>query len=138
MSDLPEEQLSTSPPFTYTGLDVFGPWTVAARRTRGGLIHSKCLAVLFTCLSTRTVHIEVIESMDASSFINSLRRFFAIRGPSKQVHSDCGTNLTGACNELEFHKVMKESKVQRYVNSQGCTWDFNPPHSSDMGAHGSA
>ncbi|KAJ8007682.1 hypothetical protein DPEC_G00096700 [Dallia pectoralis] len=133
MSNLPEERLSTSPPFTYTGLDVFGPWTVVARRTRGGLSHSKRWAVLFTCMSTRAVHIEVIESMDTSSFINSLRRFFAIRGPSRQIHSDCGTNFVWACNELEFHEVVKESKVQRYVNSQGCKWDFNPPHSSHMG-----
>lgn len=133
MSDLPEGRLSTSPPFTYTGVDVFGPGTVAARRTRGGLAHSKRWAVLYTCLSIRAVHIEVIESMDGSSFINSLRRFFAIRGPSQQIHSDWGTNFVGACNELEFHKVMKDSKVQRYVNSQGCTWDFNPPHSSHMG-----
>ncbi|XP_036067154.1 uncharacterized protein LOC118598516 [Oryzias melastigma] len=71
--------------------------------------------------------------MDTSSFINSLRRFFAIRGPSKQLHSDCGTNFIGACKELEFHKVQKESKVQMYTNSRGYTWHFNPPHSSHMG-----
>ncbi len=36
MADLPIDHLSTEPPFTYVGLDVFGPWTVVARRTRGG------------------------------------------------------------------------------------------------------
>ncbi|XP_076857275.1 uncharacterized protein LOC143511532 [Brachyhypopomus gauderio] len=133
MSDLPPERLSTSPPFTYTGLDVFGPWIVTARRTRGGMAQSKRWAVLFTCMSTRAVHIEVIDSLDTSSFINALRRFFAIRGPSKQLHSDCGTNFIGACRELEFHKVVTESEVQRYTSNQGCTWRFNPPHSSHMG-----
>lgn len=133
MAHLPMERLSTSPPFTYTGLDVFGPWSIVARRTRGGLACRKNWAVLFTCLSTRAIHIEVIESMDASSFINCLRRFFAIRGPSKQLHSDCGTNFVGACKELEFHKVVKDTKVQRHVNNQGCTWNFNPPHASHMG-----
>lgn len=133
MSDLPPEQLSVSPPFTYTGLDVFGPWTVVARCTRGGQALSKRWAVLLTCMSTRAVHIEVIMSVDSSSCINALRRFFAIRGPAKQLQSDCGTNFIGACNELEFHKVIKETKVQRYINSEGCTWVFNPPHSSHMG-----
>ncbi len=133
MSDLPPERLSVSPPFTYTGLDVFGPWTVVARRTRGGQALSKRWAVLFTCMSTRAVHIEVIMSMDSSSCINALRRFFAIRGPAKQLQSDCGTNFIGACNEIEFHKVVKETKEQRYINSEGCTWAFNPPHSSHMG-----
>ncbi len=133
MSDLPPERLSVSPPFTYTGLDVFGPWTVVARCTRGGQAHSKRWAVLFTCMSNRAVHIEVIMSMDSSSCINALCRFFAIRGPAKQLHSDCGTKFIGACNELGFNKVVKESKVQRYINDQGCTWVFNPPHSSHIG-----
>ncbi|XP_039475121.1 uncharacterized protein LOC120442556 [Oreochromis aureus] len=84
-------------------------------------------------MSTRAVHIEVIESLDTSSFINSLRRFFAIRGPSEHLYSDCGTNFVGACKELEFQKVLSKSEVQRYTNNRGCTWHFNPPHSSHMG-----
>lgn len=122
ISDLPPERLS---PFTYTGLDVFGPWTVVAHHTRGGQAHSKRWVVLFTCMSTRAVHIEVIMAMDSSSCINALRRLFAIRGPAKQLYSDCGNNFIFACNELEFHKLMKETKVQRYINNKGCTWVFN-------------
>lgn len=82
MSDLPADRFSTDPPFTHAGLDVFGPWMVTARITRGGQANSKRWAVLFTCMS---VQIEVIESMDASSFINALRRFLAIRGPVKTL-----------------------------------------------------
>ncbi len=41
MADLPPDRLATDPPFTYVGLDVFGPWIVASRRTRGGLANSK-------------------------------------------------------------------------------------------------
>lgn len=133
MADLPPERLSTSPPFTYVGLDVFGPWQVTARRTRGGLAESKRWAILFTCMSTRAVHIEVIESMDSSSCINALRRFFAIRGPAKQLRSDCGTNFVGASNELGLTKQGEGSGVQRYLSERGCSWEFNPPHSSHMG-----
>ncbi len=75
MADLPIDRLSTEPPFTYIGLDVFGPWTVVARRTRGGQAQSKRWAVLFTCMTTRAVHIELIDCMDSSTFINALRRF---------------------------------------------------------------
>lgn len=85
MSQLPEEQLSSSYAFTYSGLDVFGPWNVVGRRTKGGLAYNKRWAVLFTCLSTRAVHIEVIESMDV--FINCLFFFFAIWSPWIQLHS---------------------------------------------------
>lgn len=50
MADLPADRLSTDPPFTFVGLDVFGPWCVTSRRTRGGLANSKRWAIIFTCL----------------------------------------------------------------------------------------
>lgn len=134
MADLPPDRLSTEPPFTYVGLDVFGPWSITTRRTRGGQANSKRWAVLFTCMSTRAVHIELIEAMDTSSFINALRRFFALRGPAKQIRSDCGTNFTGACKELHLLLIdPEEPSVRRYLGEEGCTWVFNPPHSSHMG-----
>lgn len=102
MADLPAERLQAAPPFTYVGVDIFGPWEVVSRRTRGGRARNKWWAALFCCMCTRAVHIEVIESMSASSFINALRRFFAIRGPAKQIHSDRGTNFIGACHELNM------------------------------------
>lgn len=85
MSDLPPERLQQEPPF---GLDVFGPWEVVTRRTRGGSSNSKRWAILFTCMSTRAIHVELIESMSTSSCINALRRFFSIRGPVKQLRSN--------------------------------------------------
>ena len=131
MSDLPSDRLSVEPPFTHVGLDVFGPWTVTSRRTRGGHAENKRWAVIFTCLSTRAVHIEVIETMTTSSFINSLRRFTAIRGPIKTLRSDRGTNFIGACKELNLNTDDPELKT--YLQDNKCTWTFNPPHSSHMG-----
>ena len=134
MADLPVDRISPAPPFSYVGLDVFGPWQICARRTRGGLAHSKRWAVLFACMSTRAVHIEVIESMDTSSFINALRRFLAIRGPVIQLRSDCGTNFVGACNELQaVLKPSDASPVKRYLLKEGCEWLFNSPHASHTG-----
>ncbi|XP_037305223.2 uncharacterized protein LOC119194863 [Pungitius pungitius] len=131
MADLPPERLSSSPPFTYVGLDVFGPWNVTTRRTRGGAAHSKRWAILFTCMSTRAVHVEVIESMDSSSCINALRRFFALRGPAKQLRSDRGTNFVGASCELGMGQDVPS--VFKYLQENGCKWELNPPHASHMG-----
>ncbi|XP_064486113.1 uncharacterized protein LOC135398658 [Ornithodoros turicata] len=134
MADLPKERVSTEPPFTYVGLDVFGPWTVASCRTRGGLAQSKRWAVLFTCMSIRAVHIEVIETMDTSSFINALRRFFAVRGPAKHLRSDRGTNFIGACHQLHVPTPDTDpSAIRNYLSEQRCPWVFNPPHASHMG-----
>ncbi|XP_061923831.1 uncharacterized protein LOC133663402 isoform X2 [Entelurus aequoreus] len=132
MSDLPVDRLQLEPPFSYVGLDIFGPWEVFTRRTRGGQANSKRWAVLFTCLCTRAVHIEVVEEMSSSSFINALRRFFALRGPAKQLRSDCGTNFIGAHKDITT-SVPDENKVQQYLQEHKCTWVFNPPHSSHMG-----
>lgn len=133
MADLPKDRLSAEPPFTHVGLDVFGPWSVCARRTRGGFAESKRWAVLFTCLNIRAIHIEVIESLTTSSFINALRRFLAIRGPVKQIRSDRGTNFIGACKDLQIPSNVDEKAVERFLSDHNCTWTFNPPHSSHMG-----
>lgn len=78
--NLPEEQLSTSPwssgPFSCISLDVFGPFT--ACRTRGGHANNKRCAMLFSCTSTWTVYIDILEMMDNLSSINALWRFFDI------------------------------------------------------------
>ncbi|XP_077389538.1 uncharacterized protein LOC144026608 [Festucalex cinctus] len=128
MADLPPERLKACPPFTYVGLDVFGPWSITTRRTRGGQAESKRWALMFACMSSRAVHIEVIESLDTSSCINALRRFFALRGPAKQLFSDRGTNFIGASKELR-----KDNSMQQYLTDQDCRWEFNPPHASHMG-----
>ena len=81
MADLPSERTETPPPFTNVGFDVFGPWTIHTKRTRGGTVNSKRLGLVFTCLNSRAIHIEVQEAMDASSFICALRCFLSIWGP---------------------------------------------------------
>ncbi|XP_068127969.1 uncharacterized protein [Hyperolius riggenbachi] len=131
MAELPKDRVVAEPPFTNVGLDVFGPWSVLTRRTRGGSADSKRWAVLFTCLSTRAVHIELLEAMSTSSFINALRRFFSVRGPAKLLRSDRGTNFVGACKELGI--CVGDSQLKNFLHDKGCTWVFNPPHSSHMG-----
>ena len=131
MADLPSERLTPVPPFTYFGL---GPWQVVTRRTMGGTAKNKRWAVMFTCLTVRAVHIGIIEAMNTSSFLNTLRRFLALRGPVSQIHSDCGTNFTGARTELAAAlKEMKHEQISSYLAHQQCEWVFNPPYTSHAG-----
>ena len=134
IADLPADHVSPASPFSYVELDVLGPWQICARRTRGGFTHSKRWAILFVCMSTRAIHIEVIESMDTSSFINALRRFLAIRGSVIQLRSDCGTNFIGVRNELQAVRNPSDANaVRSYLLKEGCEWLFNPPHASHAG-----
>lgn len=133
MSDLPEDRIQADPPFTYVGLDVFGPWPVTVRKTRASQAEAKRWAVIFTCMSIRAIHIEVIESMDTSCFINALRRFVAIRGDVKLYRSDCGTNFVSACRELKIGKKgCLNDKINAHLKDSGSQWQFNPPHASHM------
>ncbi|XP_031729760.1 uncharacterized protein LOC116397960 [Anarrhichthys ocellatus] len=84
-------------------------------------------------MSVRAVHIEVIESLDTSSFINALRRFLAVRGPVKHIRSDRGTNFVGACKQLKIPSNIDNTTVKSYLSGQGCSWTFNPPHASHFG-----
>lgn len=134
MADLPSDRLTPGPPFTSVGIDTFGPWPVVSRRTRGGMAQSKRWAIMFTCLTTRGVHIEVIEDMSSSSFINALRRLIALRGNVKEIRSDRGTNFVGAADELGMNIINVEDKtIHSCLKDANITWRFNAPHSSHMG-----
>ena len=50
MSDLPEDRLTPSPPFSNVGVDTFGPWQIVTRRTRGGQALGKQWAIMFLAL----------------------------------------------------------------------------------------
>ena len=126
MSDLHQDRLQPGPPFSSVGVDTFGPWEVVTRRSRGG--------ILFTCLSTRAVHIEVMEELSSSSFINALRRFMAIRGSVKIFQSDRGTNFIGATDALLIDAIhVEDGPVKNFLYSKGTTWLFNAPHAPHMG-----
>ncbi|XP_068216787.1 uncharacterized protein [Palaemon carinicauda] len=134
MSYLPEDRLEPSPPFTNVGVDAFGPWTIVSRRTRGGYANSKRWAILFSCLVTRAVHIELIEEMSSSAFINAVRRFISLRGQVKIFRSDRGTNFIGAVDKLRIDSInVEDGPFRKFLYNSGTTWIFNPPHSSHMG-----
>ena len=83
MSDLPEDRLESSPPFTYCAVDYCGPWQV-----KEGRKEVKKYIALITCMRSRAVHLEVSNSLEIDSFINALRRFNCRRGPVRQLPSD--------------------------------------------------
>ena len=55
-ADVPPDRAEIGPPFTNVGLDVWGPWTVQTRRTRGGVALNKRWGVVFTCLVSSDPH----------------------------------------------------------------------------------
>ena len=81
MAELPKSHVTPSePPFTYVGVDCFGPIEV-----KQGQSLVKRFGCLFPCLTVRAVHIEILHSVSADSMINALRRFISMWGCPKEI-----------------------------------------------------
>ena len=132
MANLPEDRLEPAPPFTFCAVDYFGPWHI-----KEGRREVKRYGVLFTCLASRAVHLEVASSLSTDSFLNAYRRFVGRRGPVRQLRSDQGTNFVGAKNELQQAlSTLEHEKIRQELVKNNCDWvDFkmNVPGASHMG-----
>ena len=129
-SDLPADRVCPGEPaFTNVDVDFFGPINV--RRGRGT---EKRYGCIFTCLVTRTVHLELAAALDTDAFLNCLYRFTARRGSPKIMRSDNGRNFIGAERELRAaQRAWDQEKLQGKMSSRGIKWMFNPPAASHMG-----
>jgi hypothetical protein len=130
MGALPAARVSRQfRPFMEVGVDYFGPIEVTVGRR-----HEKRYGVLFTCLSTRAVHVEVAASLTIDSAIMAIRRMIARRGTPSKIHSDNGTNFHGAEKELRlaFEAMDKERTIDAMAQI-GIQWDFIPPSAPHMG-----
>ena len=78
MAPLPSDRLaSDEPAFTRAGTDFFGPFEV-----KNGRKLEKRYGVIFTCLSSRAMHLEMAYSLSTDSFLNAFRRFVARKNDS--------------------------------------------------------
>lgn len=130
MGDLPPARMAHHQrPFTHCGLDLFGPMEVAIGRQR-----AKRYGVLFTCLTVRAVHIELVSSLSSDSLIMALRRMAARRGWPTQLYSDNGTNLRGS--DTELRKSINEidfEPLEIVAANNAVQWNFIPPASPHWG-----
>ena len=132
MADLPQDQLEETAPFTYSAVDYFGPF-----RIKEGRRELKRYGVLFTCLSSRAIHLETAVSLTTYSFLNAYRRFVGRRGPVRQLRSGQGSNFVGARNGLALALTeMDNSVITRELAKNACDWiqmKMNVPMASHMG-----
>jgi hypothetical protein len=116
------------PPFSSVGIDYFGPFYV--KQGRGTAKRYGCI---FTCLTTRAVHLEVAHSLDTNSLLAAISRFIARRGPPKILHSDQGTNMTSADKELRSALGWSDDAMAAALSPRRIEWRFNAPHCSHRG-----
>ena len=115
---LPSDRLCEEPPFKNCGVDLFGPFV-----TKEGSKELKRYRALFSCFSSRAIHIETVASLNTDSFILFLRRFIGRSGNIRLLRSDNGSNFIGASSE--FKKAFAEMDQQRindFMRNKGSEW----------------
>ena len=137
MSDIPEDRLCIDgKPFPNTGVDYLGPYRIKLhiKRTRSNQATAKRYVALFTCLTTRAVHLEIAGDLSTDAFILALRRFISRRGKVNIIRSDNGTNFVGASKELkQAIKNIDQNTVNKHLVAKGIKWKFHPLVSPWMG-----
>lgn len=114
--------------FSYCGCDYFGPMFVKIGRRR-----EKRWGALFTCLTTRAVHLEIVASLSSCSAIMALRRMAARRGWPREMWSDNATAFRGADKELrtayeEWAPLLREEGLLHRME-----WRYIPPGAPSQG-----
>ncbi|XP_072020321.1 uncharacterized protein [Amphiura filiformis] len=119
MSDLPKDRVTPGePPFSRVGMDYLGPLEVKQGRNI-----VKRYGVVFVCLASKAIHIEMAASLDTDACVNVIRRFVSRRGQVKQIRSDNGTNLIGAERELRREiAAWNQDRIHDYLLQREIEW----------------
>ena len=109
MADLPDFRKNALPPFSHTGLDYAGPLFTKSRTDSTSPAEKRWIA-LFTCGSTRGIHLEIVNDLSTDEFLSAFSRFTSRRGKPLHLYSDNATTFKKAAKHLP-----------------DITWQFIPP-----------
>uniref|UniRef100_A0A7I4XZ14 DUF1758 domain-containing protein n=1 Tax=Haemonchus contortus TaxID=6289 RepID=A0A7I4XZ14_HAECO len=126
--DLPSRRVVRSHPFQHTGLDFFD---LPSCHENGG--NQKLYGCIFTCTTTRLIHLEVIRSLGTEEFMNALRRFIARRGLPESVTCDNAPTfiLSAAILDNQLNELHEE--LQRSIANKGIKWNHITPYAPWQG-----
>ncbi|VDI17214.1 Hypothetical predicted protein [Mytilus galloprovincialis] len=129
MADILVDRLEPAPPFTCVGAD-FGPWEIATRKTCGAA--NLKWGPFSLPVYTQGIHIQVIEEISSSSFINAFKRFTStltsVGNYIRLRNKFCRSNM----NKNRYYS-WDDVNIKDYLYKSGVTWVFNATHSSHKG-----
>ena len=117
---LPDFRVTPSRPFETTGVDFAGPFYV---KSPDGSQTSKEWLCLYTCCSTRAVHLDLVQDMTSSTFLKSFRRFAARRGMPARIVSDNAKTFKSATAVLKT--IIQTSEAKKFLAQLHIEWHFN-------------
>lgn len=135
MADLPADRIRPGRPFETSGVDYAGPFQVKYVDKEGQpILIVKAWMVVFVCLKTRAVHLDIVNDLKSSSFIACYEEFVSRRGRCYKMYSDNGTSFIGA--EKAIARAYKEWQTDDTVSSiakRGTEWHFMTPAAPHQG-----
>lgn len=123
MAPLPSQRVKIGlRPFSSVGIDYLGPVEVCVGRRK-----EKQWVAVFTCLTVRAVHLEVVNSLTTQSCMMAIRRFICKRGAPDEIISDNATCFKGASKEMrQIAELIKDKCAEKYTTPT-TAWHFIPP-----------
>ena len=110
---LPDFRVSDEMAFTQVGVDFAGPVYLKDVYSKSKKVYKAYIAI-FTCASSRAVHLELVPDLSTGTFLRCLKRFVSRRGVARLVISDNG-------------KTFKGSSLKPFLSQHGIVWKFNVP-----------
>ena len=87
----------------------------------------KCWMIIFTCLATRNISLELLQDKTTESFIMVFQRHIAENSCPKSILRDNAAQYVRA--DLELKKIMENQEVKQYFAEKGIKWSFTPARS---------
>ena len=88
----------------------------------------KVYIVIFTCLSSRNINLELLQDRSTESFLMAFQRHCSENSFPKFILTDQAPEYKR--EDMEIQKVLKKSEVQTYMAEKGIRWQFTPANSA--------
>ena len=125
MAPLPKIRLAMAPVFYVTSLDLIGP--ILIKDSVKQKTTKKVWIVIYDCITTRALHLDLTENYGTDSILQSIRRFTAIRGCPSEFRSDQGSQLLSAAKDVkELVADWKWEVVTSWCTDQRIKWTVVP------------
>ena len=131
MAPLPSTRVLPTPAWTYTSLDLFGP--IEHHDMVRKRLKEKCWGLIFTCMVSRAVHLDLTQAYDTDALLQAIRRFMSLRGCPKEFLSDQGSQMVACHKEVAVMlELLDWSFVDGWCSRKGISWKFVPPQGQHM------
>ena len=119
LAPLPKDCLRDLARFTITRVDFTG-----ALYVQNDHEESKVYICIFTCSTTRVIHLEVVADLTVETFLLAFRRFVSRKPLPQIMMSDNASTYLSAVEELK--EMLSSKELETSIGRCGVTWKFIP------------